>query len=50
MMAIIDDIIASVEPQQIVISRSGSMVTPWVAANFSTIASRSDLAPQVMAY
>src|SRR5712691_9421883 len=50
MMAIIADIIASVEPQQMVISRSGSTRTPCVRSNFSTIASRSGFAPQVMAY
>jgi hypothetical protein len=41
MIAIIADIIASVEPQQMVISRSGSTRTFCVAANFSTMASRS---------
>ena len=50
MMAISEEIMASVEPQQTVISRSGSTVTPCVRANFSTMASRSGLAPQVMAY
>ena len=35
------DIIASVEPQQMVISRSGSTRMPWVRSNFSTMASRS---------
>src|SRR5713226_5517590 len=50
MTAIIADIIASVEPQQTVISRSGSISTPCVRANFSAMASRSGLAPQVMAY
>src|SRR5690242_14195953 len=50
MIAMRDEIIASVEPQQTVISRSGSTVTPWVRANFSTIASRRGFAPQVMAY
>ena len=50
MMAIMEDIMASVEPQQMVISRSGSTVTPCVRANFSTMASRRGLAPQVMAY
>src|SRR5215813_9457197 len=50
MMAIMADIMASVEPQQMVISRSGSYATDWVRSNFSTMASRSGLAPQVMAY
>src|SRR6266699_5210825 len=50
MMAIMADIIASVEPQQMVISRSGSYLTPWVRSNFSTVAARSGFAPQVMAY
>src|SRR2546430_365572 len=50
MMAIMAAIIASVEPQQMVISRSGSYLTPWVRSNFSTMASRSGFAPQVMAY
>ena len=49
-MAIMEDIIASVQPQQTVISRSGSTVMPWVRANFSTMASRRGFAPQVMAY
>src|SRR5580658_1995106 len=49
-MAIKADIIASVEPQQTVISRSGSTSTPCVRANFSAIALRKDFAPQVMAY
>ena len=49
-MAIMADIIASVEPQQMVISRSGSMRMPCVRSNFSTIASRSAFAPQVIAY
>jgi len=49
-MAIIADIIASVEPQQTVISRSGSRRIPCVCSNFSTIASRSGFAPQVIAY
>ena len=40
-MAIIEDIIASVEPQQTVISRSGSTRMPWVRSNFSAMASRS---------
>src|SRR5437016_10905597 len=50
MIAIIADIIASVEPQQMVISRSASYLTPWVRSNFSTMASRSGFAPQVIAY
>src|SRR5277367_89684 len=50
MIAIIADIIASVDPQQMVISRSGSTRTFCVRANFSTMASRSGFAPQVMAY
>src|ERR1700732_3354497 len=50
MMATMADIIASVEPQQMVISRSGSYLTPWVRSNFSTTASRNGFAPQVMAY
>ena len=50
MMAIMAAIIASVEPQQMVISRSGSYLTPWVRSNFSPMASRSGFAPQVMAY
>src|SRR5260370_11335923 len=50
MMAIMADIIASVEPQQTVTSRSGSYLTPWVRWNFSTMASRRGFAPQVMAY
>src|SRR5215813_6213025 len=50
MMAIMADIMASVEPQQMVISRSGSYATDWVRSNFSTMASRRGLAPQVMAY
>ena len=49
-MAIMADIMASVEPQQMVISRSGSTRMFCVLANFSTMASRSGLAPQVMAY
>ena len=44
------DIIASVAPQQTVISRSGSTARPWVPATRATIAPRSDFAPQVMAY
>ena len=47
---IIEDIIASVEPQQTVISRSGSMAKPPVRSNFSAMALRSDFAPHVMAY
>src|SRR5579863_2044614 len=50
MMAIMADIIASVEPQQTVISRSGSTETPCVRENFSAMASRNFFAPQVMAY
>jgi len=49
-MAIMEDIMASVEPQQMVISRSGSTRMPWVRSNFSTMASRSAFAPQVIAY
>src|SRR5881392_1076954 len=45
MIAIMADIIASVEPQQMVISRSASYLTPWVRSNFSTMASRSGFAP-----
>src|ERR1700691_231273 len=50
MMAIMVDIIASVEPQQTVISRSGSTATPCVRSKFEAIASRSFFAPQVIAY
>src|SRR5438067_5764883 len=50
MMAIIADIMASVEPQQIVISRSGSYRSDCVRSNLSTTASRNGLAPQVIAY
>jgi len=50
MMAIMADIMASVEPQQTVISRSGSTDTPCVRSNFRAIALRNGLAPHVMAY
>src|SRR5579863_3068117 len=50
MIAIIAEIIASVEPQQTVISRSGSTVVPLVRENLSATALRRDFAPQVMAY
>ena len=44
-MAIIEEIIASVEPQQTVISRSGSIATPCVRSNFAAMASRTFCAP-----
>src|SRR5580700_2079233 len=50
MIAIIAEIIASVEPQQTVISRSGSIATSLVRENLSAIALRRDFAPQVIAY
>ena len=49
-MAIIEEIIASVEPQQTVISVSGSIDIPRVRSKFPAIALRSDFEPQVMAY
>ena len=49
-MAIIEAIIASVEPQHTVISRSGSTATLCVRSNFSAMASRSTCARQVIAY
>ena len=49
-MAIMADIIASVEPQQTVISRSGSIERPFERENFSAMALRKDFAPQVIAY
>jgi hypothetical protein len=42
--------IASVAPQVMVISRSGSSVMPYHSWYFAVSASRSRLAPQVMAY
>jgi hypothetical protein len=42
--------IASVDPQVTVTWRSGSTGTPYNRSNFAAIASRSDLAPQVIAY
>src|ERR1700722_16398789 len=50
MIASMADIIASVEPQQTVISRSGSTVTPWVRLKFAAIASRNFFVTQVKAY
>ena len=47
-MAIMADIIASVEPQQTVISRSGSTATPCVRSKFAAMASRNFFAPQVI--
>src|ERR1700761_368792 len=50
MMAIMVDISVSVEPQQTVISRSGSTAMPVRSSHFAVIASRKFFAPQVMAY
>ena len=44
------DAIASVAPQVTVTSASGSTVMPYHSAYFRASASRSRLAPQVMAY
>src|ERR1700722_230501 len=50
MMAIIDAMMDSVEPQQTVISRSVSIEMPVVLANFSAMERRRFFEPQVMAY
>src|SRR5438270_12134877 len=45
-----DEIMASVDPQQTVISVYGSISTPRHRRKLRAIAWRSDLAPQVIAY